>query len=372
MSSPTETTETGAAGRRRDLARIADRWLAAGLSTAPADRPRAAAAVRALYRIWQLPAPEIVWCGSPRRIVALAFRKPPGRASGLAVPGLDTAALDRRRAPVINTWRQKYAAPTSCWFEPDLWHEADTVRSTVEDRVWSRVGRLVETAVVPARLADTWQYYRPALLGPCDASLMALCEALVTALDTARNSASRHPALAHLAALSASAGWALALNGVCYIAERAISVRTDELGRLDCADGPALIYPDGFGVHALAGVAVPARMVAVPHGIVPDDIDRETNAELRRVMLERFGYARFLAATGATLVDEDETGRLWMRRRAQDDVWAVVEVVNGTPEPDGRHRHYFLRVPPTCRSAREAVAWTYGLAATDYAPTART
>ena len=38
----------------------------------------------------------------------------------------------------------------------------------------------------------------------------------------------------------------------------------------------------------------------------------------------------------------------------------VVEVVNATPEPDGSYRHYFLQVPPGVRTAREAVAWTFG------------
>ena len=38
----------------------------------------------------------------------------------------------------------------------------------------------------------------------------------------------------------------------------------------------------------------------------------------------------------------------------------VVEVVNATPEPDGSYRRYFLRVPPQVRTAREAVAWTFG------------
>ena len=37
-----------------------------------------------------------------------------------------------------------------------------------------------------------------------------------------------------------------------------------------------------------------------------------------------------------------------------------MEVVNATAEPDGSHRRYFLRVPPTARTAREAVGWTFG------------
>ncbi len=46
----------------------------------------------------------------------------------------------------------------------------------------------------------------------------------------------------------------------------------------------------------------------------------------------------------------------------------MVKVVNSTPEPDGSRREYFLRVPPTVRTAREAVAWTFGLAADAYRP----
>jgi len=50
----------------------------------------------------------------------------------------------------------------------------------------------------------------------------------------------------------------------------------------------------------------------------------------------------------------------------------MVEVRNSTPEPDGSRRTYFLRVPPTMRTAREAVAWTFGLGAVDYRPAVET
>src|SRR5258708_19796990 len=37
----------------------------------------------------------------------------------------------------------------------------------------------------------------------------------------------------------------------------------------------------------------------------------------------------------------------------------MIEVINRTPEPDSSFKHYWLRVPPTMRTAREAVAWTF-------------
>ena len=140
--------------------------------------------------------------------------------------------------------------------------------------------------------------------------------------------------------------------------ERPEQISTDERGRLHCLDGPAMRWRDGFAVYAVAGRAVAPHVVLEPERITIADIDGETAAEPRRLMLQRFGYPRFLAETRARMAHEDDTGRLRHRRLRDDTTWAMVEVVNGTPEPDGSHRHYFLQVPPWCGSAREVVAWT--------------
>ena len=49
-----------------------------------------------------------------------------------------------------------------------------------------------------------------------------------------------------------------------------------------------------------------------------------------------------------------------------------VEVVNSTPEPDGSFKTHFVRVPPECPTAREAVAWTFDMASEDYRPVMQT
>jgi hypothetical protein len=41
------------------------KWIRIGLETAPADRERAERAIRLMYAAAHLPAPIIVWCGSP-------------------------------------------------------------------------------------------------------------------------------------------------------------------------------------------------------------------------------------------------------------------------------------------------------------------
>ncbi len=83
-------------------------------------------------------------------------------------------------------------------------------------------------------------------------------------------------------------------------------------------------------------------------------------------MIERLTPERFIASGAAFRISEDETGFLWEKRWADGDAWAAIEVVNGTPEPDGVHKHYFLQVPPNMLTARSAVAWTYGLTARQY------
>jgi hypothetical protein len=50
----------------------------------------------------------------------------------------------------------------------------------------------------------------------------------------------------------------------------------------------------------------------------------------------------------------------------------MVEVVNSTAEPDGSRKRYWLRVPPEMQTAREAVAWTFGLSEREYDPTTET
>jgi hypothetical protein len=88
-------------------------------------------------------------------------------------------------------------------------------------------------------------------------------------------------------------------------------------------------------------------------------------------MIEIMTPQRFIEEGGAYRVAVDDTGVLW-RQRWRWEAWVAVEVVNGTPEPDGSFKRYFLQVPATVRTPREAVAWTYGLAERHYRPMVRT
>ena len=109
------------------------------------------------------------------------------------------------------------------------------------------------------------------------------------------------------------------------------------------------------------GIWMPAAVAARRESLDGAVVLAEPNAERRRVLIDAIGVERFLATTGAEVVQQDDYGRLWrLEAEVGGEPFAAVEVVNATEEPDGSRRRYFLRVPPATRTAREAVAWTFG------------
>jgi hypothetical protein len=127
---------------------------------------------------------------------------------------------------------------------------------------------------------------------------------------------------------------------------------------------PAVEWPDGTRVWYWDGVEIPTRIAERRDSLTPAQIAAIPNQEVRRLVLERVGWERFLQS--ARRVAQDDFGTLWDPGISLDgERLRVVEVINATQEPDGTHRRYLLRVPPTTRTAREGVAWTFGYENTD-------
>jgi hypothetical protein len=147
-----------------------------------------------------------------------------------------------------------------------------------------------------------------------------------------------------------------------------VHVEKVEGGRRLHNDKCAAIESDVENLYFWHGVMVPAFVVVRPDWITVQYIETEQNAEVRRVMIERFGYERFILESNAQLVHTDECGALYRKELEGDEALVMVHVVNSTPEPTGESKKYMLRVPPTVQTAREAVAWTFGLKTDEYQP----
>lgn len=144
--------------------------------------------------------------------------------------------------------------------------------------------------------------------------------------------------------------------------------KLDDRGRLHSDSGPAFEWLDDIRQYYWHGVQVMPYVVENPERITVADIEAESNAEVRRVKIERFGQFRYLIDSGAQEVHRDDYGILFRKDIPGDEPLVMVMVVNATAEPDGSFRDYFLRVPPSMRTAREAVAWTFGKTENDYGP----
>jgi hypothetical protein len=164
------------------------------------------------------------------------------------------------------------------------------------------------------------------------------------------------------------------------------TVHTEDAGgsrrRLHRADGPALVS-DIEDLYYWHGVLVPAKVVLQPERITLADIDLEPNTEVRRVMMTRYGYARYLRDSGAQCVHALpdnyyvrglQGAKLYrLARRADTDV-VMVAVRNSTPEPDGTRKEYMLRVDPRAydgeagRNSHAAVASTWRVGGKLYFP----
>jgi hypothetical protein len=173
--------------------------------------------------------------------------------------------------------------------------------------------------------------------------------------------------------IAQSCCWWWCHENYVVISERPTACRiTEAEGRLHCEGGPALAFADGYALWRWHGVTVPEDVIAHPEQLTIARIDAENNAEVRRVMLERYGEARYLEDSGAKPIHSDKFGVLFRKEISVDEPLVMVRVVNSTAEPDGHFKVYWLRVPPTIETAQEAVAWSFGVEPKDYKPAIET
>ena len=333
------------------LAARADGWLALGLTAVPADRADAEEGVRQAYRLAGLAEPDFIeWHGSPSAGVLAAQRLV---SSGLS--GKPVRSEVRTRPWAVARARMAEELGGSGWAR--YWAVAGA-------RTWNL---LTDRLVTPLRTRIE------ADLGDQPGVRFRLLDAVYGQHDGAWLAAFDDvPALSGVARVARSASWWWPYENAVVLTERPVALHRDNVGRLHHGEGPALSYPDGWTLYAWRGMPIPAEIAAELPMLTVQRIQAEENAEIRRVMLEFFGFDRYLRECDAKKLHADETGILWRVELANDEPLVMVEVINSTPEPDGTSRTYFLRVPPSIRTARAGVAWTFGLSEEEYDPKAQT
>ena len=368
---PRKYLKTLTAHERDQMPAWAARWIDIGLRTGPADRERFEASAKECYRFAEISWPgPVVWVASPL-VLALA-------ASMAAVY---IELLERGQGRAMTAAEIKAAVGSA-------------VDSAVRLAVRSAVGSAVDSAVKETWLRG-WYYYiggqfwagwSLSYWGPAYLSFMReVCGLELKGDLWARGRAYEGTV--------ESACWWYPSTRFVMACERpsAIHLETPDPEqpyerRLHCETGPAIVWPDGWGIHAWHGIQVPAHVVTAPDTITATEVQAQSNAEVRRVMVERMGLDRFVDQLGAVPIHADECGTLYRCEQDGDEPLVIVRVLNSTPEPDGSTKSYTIRVHPELRpmkrdrtygepqklTARNAVASTFGLRGEAYHPVVET
>ena len=312
------------------LGEYRDKWVRIGLATGAADRPAVEAGIREAYRAGGLAPPQVIlWLRSP-----LA-----GAVAAIMIAQVGDQVGDQVRDQVgAQVWDQV----------------RDQVWAQVRDQVWAQVRAQVWAQVCYGQHDAGWLAFYDFFGACCGVEAVSRLSGMRAA---------------------SGAGWWWPCQHVAIVTERPARLERDERGRLHCVDRAAIEYPDGWGVYAWHGVRVPREVICDPIQVA--QIQGETNAEIRRVMLERYGLGRYLHDSGARVIDEgrDPSGRPIRLLRCElegDEPLVMLEVIDATAAPDGERKRYMLRVDPFITSASVALAWTWDLPEADYRPVQET
>lgn len=355
------------------------RWEAIGLATEPADRALAEEGVRLSYAAAGLrPPQQIIWTLSPLTSVipfAKLFTNTHGIFDEQSAARVPLHIYKWTTQRVMNRLFRVISFPATKFMQP----EPDSPPHRRENKVDTQA-RQQTLMAMNTQATEIWSRMTsfPHLTpyGPMGrVRMILLCgqhdvSGLVNYAfyrEICGLVAETEPLIGPLL-IAQSAGWWLPSRDICWISERPCRIQFDEHNRLHRVDGPAIEYRDGWGAYSWHGVSVPEHVVLRPEAISLHEIETTANVEVRRVLLERYGEARYIEDIGAEVIDEAEYGTLYRCIFQDDEPLMMLRVLNSTPEPDGSYRTYWLRVPPHVRTAHEAVAWTFGLTPEQYHP----
>ena len=390
-------------------------YFAHGTSTVPADRGRAEAAFARAYRAIGREPVRVIWVSSPLT-ASLAFAVMNRMSQTEKDASLGDSLGDSLRASLRDSLGDSLRASlgASLWaslgdslgasLRASLWDSlgdslraslgdslGDSLRASLRDSLGASLGDSLRASLRDSLGASLWASLRDSQIeaqytywwGQQDLYWIALYRfGAEIGVQYEADAADR---LDIMREIGMSCMWWYPRDGLIVACDRPSAVHFDERERLHNDNGPAVSFRDGWNIYAVNGVRVPAWLFEEPDRLTLAAIDVEQNAEIQRVMIERFGWDRYAAECGAEIVDHDERwGTLYRRNGAVEPI-VFLRVTNRSPEPDGSFRKYVLPVHPECRplpdparplddfgepqelTALNAVASTFGMYGREYA-----
>jgi hypothetical protein len=382
--------------QERELVEFRERMWRQGTACLPVDRVTATKAIADAYAVIKRPPPKMFWMPSPMTAVLALYvlrkladeaQKPEvaaalraGLRAGLGA-GLGDGLRDGLRAGLgdglgaglrdglgAGLWDGLWAG-----LRDGLW---DGLRDGLGAGLWAGLGAGLDLygRIWPGQVDTYWlAFYRFGSMIGCPQR-----ESLLERLDIMER-------------IVASCGFWFPRDGVCIVSDRFAGVSWDNSRnrqglpiRLHHDAKHAVSFRDGWGLYYWHGLRIPPShewLFTERAKLAASSIDKEPNAELRRIMLEIYGFDRYCAEREAKVIAADDLHgqpRRLLEVTVAGEPVRIVEVINGSLEPDGTRRKFHLgaaraagsRTPPKTPDA--AIANSYGIAPKHYREAVRT
>ncbi|WP_445315026.1 DUF6745 domain-containing protein [Microcoleus vaginatus] len=302
-------------------------WETLANSTASISHTQATIAVKNLYETLGLEAPEITFCSSPNEGFAqLNMLKMPIDNELSHRLGKQGKNARRPFSLIANSWREleRLFVPWDRQLQEQLFGDFycyyDSLYWIVTTNYVVEYFALAELCVSGLGI----------VLQPESQKLFEVVKQLLT-----------------------ECGWIFPLDGICIVCDRPIKLLLDSEYRLHAEGESAIEFSDGYKLYSYHGVTLPKKYGAIhPENWQAEWILSETNAELRRVLIQGIGYDRICQQLQAVKLDAWQEYTLLKIDNA--DVEPIYLLKMTCPSTGFIH---VLRVPPDVRSAKEAIRW---------------
>ena len=188
-------------------------------------------------------------------------------------------------------------------------------------------------------------------------------------------------------------GFRLMHEEFCIVSDFPEILKKDEQNRPHADDGPSHRWRDGWELYYWHGVQVTRQIVMAPETLTIEQVRKEENAEVRRVMIERIGWDRFCKLADLKVIHRDTMTAnfpaLPVSETVHADMRAVTSYREGTEVAEllessefkdfddhplkfvrvtdpSTGEHYVLRVWHENTRAYQAVAQTFGMTEEEY------
>ena len=313
------------------------KYVKIGLSTEPANFNAATEAALKAYKLCNLEKPMIVLrMGSPYAatlggILAWAHLRALQNLAGKKLPAVGAQVWDQVEAQV---WDQVWAQ----------------VRAQVGAQVWDQVGAQVRDQVGD-QVGDQEEPLWPWFYNAFEAGWLSFYDTMAAVgIDTSP--------LHGLTEMGRSAGPAWLWWDVALVCERPSAIHRNTSG-LHCDGGMAVRYRDGWGIHALNGVAVPEWLAMTPaEELDPLQFSKIENAEVRREFVRKVGVERLCEKLGTKVLDKSDDGMYELHAvdlKGETGEWPYLKMKN--PSIGVYHME---AVAKECRTVKAALAFRNG------------